>query len=71
MLEAINNLRGNPDFGVLMASIADNAGTGNERLIRQATGDEYLRGQVFALSDLLETVNKAPGNLKKALGPKT
>ncbi len=70
-LEAIKNLRRNSDFGAFMALISTHVGVLNERLIKQPVGDEYLRGQVFALSDLLGTVNEAVANIERANQPKT
>lgn len=67
----MTNLKGNHDFGVFMKAVASNVSNDNERLIKAPQGDEYLRGQVFALSSLLEDVNTAPEKLAKARLPKT
>jgi len=69
--EAIAKLRANPDFGIVIQTIADHTSICNERLIKAPQGDEFLRGQVFAYSTLLEEINTAPEKLEKALRPKT
>lgn len=70
-LQAATNLRGIPDFMEFLGGVADHCANQNEALIKQPEGDEYLRGQVFALSDLLEAVNNAPEKLTRAKQPKT
>jgi|GEM_PF-2871675 len=70
-LQAVTNLRGNADFVVFIEAVARHCGIQNEAHIKQPKGDEYLRGQLRAFSDLLEAVNEAPTNLNKAKQPKT
>lgn len=70
-LEAVVMLRGNRDFSVLMQAIASTCQVENERLLKAPEGNEYLRGQVFALTDLLETINDASKKLEMAKRPKS
>ena len=69
--EAITHLRGNPDFRIFVEAIADHTSSSNERLIKASQGDEHLRGQVYALSTLLEEINTAREKFEKAQGPKS
>lgn len=70
-LEAIVGLMGNRDFTVLMQAIASTCQIDNERLIKNPEANEYLRGQVFALTDLLESINNASTKFQQAKQPKT
>jgi len=70
-LESVAALRGNRDFAVLMNAVAGQCSTENERLLKLPESNEYLRGQVFALTDFLETMNGAIKKLERAKQPKT
>ena len=69
--QSVVNLRGNADFAALMGAIAEHTSKLNEHHIKQPVGDEYLRGQLYNSSALLEAVNGAAEQLKKAALPKT
>jgi hypothetical protein len=71
-LEAVATLQqGNRDFAVFMKAIADHCSEINERHIKSPESSEYIRGQVFAFSDILETVNGASEKIKRLQQPKT
>ena len=70
-LQAVVNQMQSPDFGVFINAIADECAKLDENHIKRPEGSEYLRGQVYALTMLLESVNKAKHNLELAKQPKT
>ncbi len=70
-LQAISNLRGSSEFATVMNAIAKHCSTENERHLKATIGSEYLRGQVFALSDLLDSINSAQSKLQQHKQPKT
>jgi hypothetical protein len=70
-LDAVVVLRRNRDFSVFVNAVATHCSTLNEKLLKLPQGDEYLRGQVFAYSALLEALNEASTNLERAKKPKT
>ena len=69
-LQAVANQRQSPDFVTFMTAVADECSKLNEMLIKRPEGSEYLRGQVYALSLLLETVSKSSENFELAKQPK-
>ncbi len=69
--QAIVGMQGNHDFKVFMSAVAIACSVNNEKLIKSPEANEYLRGQVFALSSLLESVNGAPRILERMTKPKT
>ncbi len=69
--QAVVSMQGNQEFKVFMSAVAIACSQNNEMLIKAPEGNEYLRGQVFALSSLLESVNGAPHMLARMNKPKT
>ncbi len=64
-------LEGNREFSIFMQAIANNCRAATEKHVNSLEGSEYLRGQIFSMMNMLDTIDGARANLERAKAPKT